>query len=142
MQTNEIIGYRVQLTSNETYVHNDANGMNYISIHRPEPISRPDALRRLAGLLDQYPDMCELDFYFEPVYREYTPLETASKELGGLLQSLCKRHGLELGMTQDQVEAKIAEELKEFGVKKCNELPTVDQNPETMHYIFNGKYRE
>jgi len=115
MQTNEIIGYRVRSTEDGMYIHmREGDGFNYLSAKEPKPISRPDALRRLAGYYEQN-DGAEDPYEVVPVYREYTPLETTSMELAGLLTSLTSRHGLKLHLTQEQIEKKIAIELQEFG---------------------------
>jgi len=117
MQTNEIIGYRVRSIEDGMYIHvREGDGFNYLSAKEPRPISRPDALRRLAGYYEQN-DGAEDEYEVVPVYREYTPtpLETTSKELAGLLTNLTDRHGLKLHLTQEQIERKIAYELQEFG---------------------------
>ena len=111
MNTNTIIGYRVK----------DHNGMfvafdgvhNVRTYSEPEPVSQADAYRRLAAFLDENPGTQVPRVI--PVYYVPTPLETASAELGGLLQSLCSRHGLNLGLTKDQIEKQIAKELQELG---------------------------
>lgn len=124
--TNEVIGYRVVRSNNECYsdeyVHYTSSRGNYTSVAEPAPIPRGDAFRRLASFLDQNPQANMDDFVVAPVYRVLTPMETATKELSGLLSSLCSRHGLNLGLSQDQIEAKIAGELKELGAS-----PVVDR---------------
>lgn len=120
MQTNEIIGYRVMHLASESFVNvnfRESEGVmhHYLTQVEPLPIPRGDAFRRLAGYLDQNPQIQHDDLTVEPVYREYTPLETTCKELAGLLTSLTDRHGLKLQLTQEQIEKKIAAELQEFG---------------------------
>src|SRR5262245_33481414 len=112
MNANLIIGYVVQCEDG-LYVHKTSVS-HILSSIQPDPISRPDAYRRLAGFLEENPTNT-LEYTVAPVYREYTPLENASKELGNLLMSLCRRHHLELGLTQEQVEAKIGQELVSLG---------------------------
>lgn len=117
--TNEVIGYRVVRSNNECYsdeyIHTNGTGHNWVSVAEPKPVSRGDAFRRLAAYLDQSPLEDMNDFVVVPVYRVLTPMETTTKELSGLLSSLCGRHGLSLGLTQEQIEAKIAQELQELG---------------------------
>lgn len=111
--TSTIVGYRVK-TNGGYYVHHE-DGRNFTSLDKPEPISKPDAYRRLAAYLDENPWASELEnLYVAPVFYEPSPLEKASKELGGLLQSLCSRHGLDLGLTQEQIEKQIGKELEEL----------------------------
>ena len=124
--TNEIIGYRVVRSNSECYsdhyVHNGGGSYDFISAAEPAPIGRGDAFRRLASYLDHNPGEDMNDFQVVPVYRVLTPMETATKELSGLLSSLCSRHGLALGLSQDQIEKKIASELQELGAS-----PIVDR---------------
>jgi len=112
--TNEVIGFRAFHHDSGEYLHFDSSkNENYLSAIEPEPISRSDAHRRIAAWLDQSPNNFD-DFSVDPVYRELTPIETASRELGGLLESLCGRHGLQLGLTRDQINAQIAKELEQL----------------------------
>lgn len=73
-RTKEIIGYRVMCTFNDSFVHTEANGFNFMHPGFPPPIPRGDAFRRLAGMLGQRPDLDADDFTVEPVYRELSPL--------------------------------------------------------------------
>jgi hypothetical protein len=114
--TDEIIGYQVAYIPTQSFVHVTLEGENYIECAEPLPISRGDAFRRLAGILDQRSDLSHEDFDVVPVFREVTPLESTAKELSGLLLSLTERHGLDLGLTREQIEARIATEIAEFGV--------------------------
>ena len=124
--TNEVIGYRVVRSNNECYsdeyVHFSESRGNFTSVAEPTPIARGDAFRRLASYLDLNPGEDMNDFVVVPVQRVLTPMETATKELSGLLSSLCSRHGLSLGLSQDQIERKIASELSELGAS-----PVVDR---------------
>lgn len=123
MHSNEIIGYRVLCPVYEQFVDTDvATGHNFVTFNEPTPIPRGDAYRRLAAYLDQHPELDHEDFTVEPVYREFTPIETTSKELSARLKSLCSAHGLRLEMTDEQIEAKIAKELEELGAS-----PIVDR---------------
>jgi hypothetical protein len=110
---NTLLGYRIR-TSDGMYVHRDADGHHYLSDLESEPLPRADAYRRLAGFFEQ--DDCDLDdFEVIPVHRELTPLEKTSSSLACQLQGLCSAHGLDLGITREQMEAKLAQELTDFG---------------------------
>lgn len=111
MRTNEIIGYRVLHLPTEGFVH----GYDILKTESA-PVSRGQAYRRLAGALDENPEMEIAEFSVEPVYRETTPIEDVTNELSTLLTSLCERHGVKLGLSSEQIKAKLAEELKDFGV--------------------------
>ena len=117
--TNEVIGYRVIRSNSECYsdeyIHNGGGGYDFRSVAEPAPCLRGDAFRRLANYLDHNPNEDMNDFQVVPVYRVLTPMETASKEFSGLLKSLCDRHGLRLGLSEDQIEKRIAKELEELG---------------------------
>ena len=119
--TNEVIGYRVK--SGEQFVHTNFR-TTWTSYQEPTTISKSDAYRRVAAFVDEHPEESEHfgDPEVVPVYRVLTPLETASKEFSGLLTSLCERHGLRLGLSNDQVEKRIAKELEELGAS-----PIVDR---------------
>ena len=112
--TKDIIGYRV-VSINGFFVDTTASGVNFTTDEKPTPVARGDALRRMAAFLDANPGEPLEDYEVRPVYRELTPLETTSKELGGLLSSLCRRHGLDLGLTTDDIEQRIALELGSIG---------------------------
>ena len=111
-RTNEVIGYRVCNHNVGFYVATMPHGANYTTDVAPAPIPRGDAYRRLAAWLDANPDAQDDDYTVDPVYRETTPIEDASNELGGLLEGLCARHGLQLGLTRQQINAQIALELQ------------------------------
>lgn len=112
MRTNEIIGYRVLHLPTEGFVHVAYEIARIESL----PVTRGQAFRRLAGALETHPEMAIAEFSVEPVYRETTPIEDVTNELSTLLTSLCERHGVKLGLTSEQIKAKLAEELKDFGV--------------------------
>jgi hypothetical protein len=111
MQTNTVIGYRVQ-DHNSMFVAHDGV-QNFRTYTAPEPISQADAYRRLAAFIEENPGTPIPSVV--PVYRQLTPLETTAKELGSLLTSLTERHGLNLGLSADQIERRIAQELCELG---------------------------
>jgi hypothetical protein len=111
---NTLIGYRVK-NCNGYFLDTDGDGINYATYKEPTPIARGDAYRRLAAYLDAYPHVSDSDMEVVPVHRALTPTESAAQELGSLLSTLTRRHGLQLGLTQDQIEAKIAKELEELG---------------------------
>jgi hypothetical protein len=115
MQTNTIIGYHVQ-DHNGMYVSFDGT-QNFRSYDAPAPVSQPDAYRRLAAFIEENPAGTPIPRVV-PVYRELSPLETASQELGGMLESLCKRHGLDLGLSREQMETQIAKELADLGANR------------------------
>lgn len=111
--TNNIIGYRVLHPSNETFVHEDVNGC-YLDSVEPEPLkSHAAAIHLMADAMDDL-DIPANMFSVEPVYRELTPVESTARELGDLLVNLCNRHGLELGLNREQIDATLARELEEF----------------------------
>lgn len=125
MASNKIVGYVVKNNNGEYIAESKLTPSgnreyNVIVTARPTPVSKGDAYRRLAAFVD----LCEHigsdlpsdeQFYVAPVFHEPTPLERASEELGGLLVGLCSRHGLDLGLTREQIEKQIAKELKELG---------------------------
>jgi hypothetical protein len=118
--TNEIIGYRVVNTRDQVFVdHNPSfsGSGNFQTSREPTPISRGDAFRRLAAFLDAFPEEDHQKFAVEPVYRELTPIESSARELGSLLSSLCQRHGINLGMSQAEIEAQLVRELRAFGAR-------------------------
>lgn len=110
----KILGYVVKYSgAGACYVeHDTVTGSNFVTQKRPQPISRPDALRRLAAYSDKNSN--GEDFYVTPVFHEPSPIEKASAELGSLLQSLCTRNGLNLGLTQEQINKQIEQELKDL----------------------------
>jgi hypothetical protein len=119
MRTNEITGFRVIHIPSGRAINHDGNGYHWISnvgSVEPEAVPRGDAFRRLAAYLDTNPNQPIRDFEVKPVYRESTPIEDASSELAGLLEGLCTRHGLNLGLSRKQMEAQIGKELAQLGV--------------------------
>lgn len=107
METTQIVGYRVK-NINGSFI--DASGR---STWEYPPITQAEAYRRVSVYLTENPngDVPQVI----PVTRTLTPIETASAELGDLLQSLCRRHGLDLGLSKDQVNKQIAKELADLG---------------------------
>jgi len=112
MRTSEIIGYRVVNTNAGFYVATNPHGVNFTTDEEPTPIPRGDALRRMAAFLDANPGEDLGDYEVEPVYRETTPIEDAADELGGLFESLCRRHGLDFGLTRDQINQQLVKDLE------------------------------
>lgn len=113
-RTNEVIGFRVvNITSGEFIHTSDGGAYNYPSTGEPTPVSRGDAFRRLAAFLDDNPAQEHSNFRVEPVYRVTTPIEDAAHELGGLFESLCQRHGLDLGLNRQQIDAILAKDLEQ-----------------------------
>ena len=114
--TNEIVGFQAFHHDRGQYLHFDPEtGRNFLSQEEPLPISRADVHRRIAAYIEQPGCENDDDFSVDAVFRQLSPLETASQELGGLLTSLCARHGLSLGLSREQIEAQIAKELQELG---------------------------
>ena len=116
MHSQEIIGYRIINVEDDTFIGSDGY-TNFVTADEPLPIRIGDAYRRLGAFLDQHPHCAHDSFCVEPVYREFTPVEKATKELSGLLSSLCSRHGVVLGLSQEQVEARLAQELASLGIR-------------------------
>lgn len=112
MRTNDVIGFYVQNHEQGFFVDTDANGSNFTTDEQPRPIPRGDAYRRLAAFLDANPGEDHQDYCVLPAYRETTPIEDAANELGGLFESLCRRHGLDLGLTRDQINAQLVKDLE------------------------------
>jgi hypothetical protein len=75
-----------------------------------------EAYRRVGEYIDRNPTMPVPVIH--NVERESTPLESASSELGNLLVNLCERHGLNLGLTKDDIERQLAKELAALGAKR------------------------
>lgn len=117
---NTLIGYRVM--SGQQFVHSTLTS-SWTDYSEPAPVSHGDAFRRAAQFIDTHADDVETFGApkIVPVHRDFTPMEKAASELGGLLTALASRHGLTLNLTKDQIEAKIAAELREFG---ATDLPS------------------
>jgi hypothetical protein len=116
METTSVIGYRLRDINTGRFINFDGSGYSWISNFGsadPEPISLSDAYKRIGEFLARNPNSQVPEIV--KVTRPLTPIERASKELGGLLQDLCSRHGLDLGLTKDQVERQIAKELVDLG---------------------------
>lgn len=113
--SNEVTGYIVKNDAYGFYVDYCPKAGNFTTDKEPTPVPRGDAFRRLAAFLDANPRENHEFYVVLPVYRVYTPMERASKELGGLLESLCQRHGLNLGLNSEQIEQRIASELASMG---------------------------
>ena len=104
---NTSIGFRVFTQSGQTVTSEGCTSEVDF-----KPCTRAQAFDRISKFLTRFPDACVPDI--EEVFRELTPLENASNELGGLLESLCRRHGVELGITPAQVRSQIAKELAQL----------------------------
>lgn len=124
----KIVGYHVKFGN--MFVEYSPKSGNYLVFDAPEPIEAADAFRRAAafverGAADVTRSLTAVGVADEgclipqviPVEEQVTPVASASRELGSLLMSLAERHGVELGMTPEQVEAKIAQELVQFGAR-------------------------
>ena len=105
-----VIGYRVT-TSTGHFVDTDGNAYHVSCA----PCTRPEAYRRISAFITRFPDARVPEITEVTSTREATPLESASGELGRLLSSLTARHGLDLGLTQAQIETQIAKELASLG---------------------------
>ena len=114
METTQVIGYRVK--SGEQFVH-ASNNTTWTSYSEPTPCSQADAYRRVAQFITDHPS--DVERFGVPsvvsVTSPLSPIETASGELGDLLQDLCRRHGLNLGLSKDQIRTQIAKELASLG---------------------------
>jgi hypothetical protein len=108
METNTVIGYRVQV-SRGAFVTQYGDTV----ATEPHPCTISEAYARVSAYLAANPNSPVP--FVNPVTRPLTPMETASKELGGLLTSLCERHGLNLGLSSAQIERQIAKELSDLG---------------------------
>ncbi len=108
MENTTVIGHRVQISRG---VFVGQYGERVYS--EPEACAISEAYRRVSLFLSQNPG-AQVPFVNE-VTRTLTPMETASKELGSLLTSLCSRHGLNLGLSPEQIERQIAKELSDLG---------------------------
>lgn len=100
------------------------NGRNVIAYSRPTPIPVADAYRRLAGFLDTHPNVDPSDLAVEPVYEWVksepvlpppSPITNCAKELASRLRALTGAHGLDLGLTDEEMESQIEKELVQFG---------------------------
>ncbi len=105
-----VIGFRV-FTSSTQGVAVTYDGETTTA--ETKPCTRAEAYGRVSKFLNKYPN-AQVPQIVE-VTRPLTPLESASGELGGLLESLCRRHGVELGLSSDQVRTQIAKELSALG---------------------------
>lgn len=113
--TNEIIGYRVQNDETGEFVQLDPVAHKCFLTRDETPIlTLANAYRLLATYVEQTGEKQSVlwSFIVQPVYRQTTPVENASAELGGLLEGLCKRHGLDLGLSREKLNAQIAKELQ------------------------------
>jgi len=108
MNNTTVIGHRVQVSRG---VFVNQYGERVYS--EPEPCNLSEAYRRVSVFIASNPG-CDVP-HVNPVTRTLTPMETASKELGSLLTSLCQRHGLNLGLSQEQIERQISKELADLG---------------------------
>jgi hypothetical protein len=112
MRTNDVIGFRVR-KFDDFFVDTDANGCNFSTDEEPAPVSRGDAYRRLAAWLDQNPQEDDGEYGVEAIFRETTPIEDTADELGGLFEQLCRRHGLDLGLSRAQINAILKKDLEQ-----------------------------
>ena len=110
------LGYRV-FTSyrQDTWINSVGDRIPFYADDQPPVCTQPEAYRRISVYLTHNPN-ADVPIVVA-VTRPLTPMEKASKELSGLLQSLCQRNGLDLGLTQEQLEKQIAKELAELGAK-------------------------
>jgi hypothetical protein len=117
MKNTTVIGYRVQ-TQSGMFVHAGHNGGDFVACFEPapDPIPAPDAYRRLADYISSRPT--EPVPSVVPVTSPLTALESTAGELADLLQSLTVRHGLDLGLSRDQVVRQITKELVEIGANR------------------------
>lgn len=116
MESNRtLLGYRI-VTHTGEYVHASLNNnYTFTSTTDPNPIPIADAYKRIGVYLQDHPGAPVPEV--RPVHRELTAMERGASELGALLSSLCERHGIVLGLSQDQIDDKIAKELVAFGMQ-------------------------
>jgi hypothetical protein len=106
MNNTTVIGHRVQI-SRGVFVNQYGESV----YSEPEACNISEAYRRISVYLSRNPGTSVPTV----VDVTRTPMETASRELGSLLTSLCQRHGLNLGLSQDQIERQISKELADLG---------------------------
>ena len=111
--TKKIVGYHVRVVwmTNDYYVAANNAGV-WRTIQPQEPITHAAAYKRAASYLELYGDHTEGSPEIVPVYHTPTPIENAAHELGGLFESLCQRHNLNLGLTREQVDAMLVKDLE------------------------------
>ncbi len=125
-QDKKIIGYRIQNPVEAHFIGQDEDGFFFYTDgtdEPPYPVDRSTAYRLAAEYFDSglaqegvYDDSrIEIVPVFAPVK---TPLQNAASELGALLTSLTKRHGVKLDLTPEQIERQIAIELEAFGASR------------------------
>jgi hypothetical protein len=121
MQDRQIVGYRV--IANGCYVNehgercSEQDGMG-------NPCTHAEAYHRVSLFIGRNPNSAIPSIMPVEEVRELTPVECGARELGSLLQGLCRRNGIDLGLTSAQIERKIAQELVELGAS-----PVVSQLP-------------
>ena len=108
-----VIGHRVTTSSGE-FVYITANGEMVVTPNDPPPCTRPQAYQRIAAFLTEFPN-AEVPTIVDVTTPVVQPLESASDELGGLLEGLLARHGLNLGLSRAQINTQIAKELASLG---------------------------
>lgn len=110
MSKNLLLGYVVQDIS-DYFVHHDfaRTPQTWLSDEEPLPIPAPDAYRRAAQYMQEHPE-APMPLILD-VERELTPLEKTASDLGQRLTSLCNMHGLDLGISQDEIDEQLAREL-------------------------------
>lgn len=115
MDQTKIIGYRVQSLHDNLYLKGDKMGIFFGEVI-PDPMSRSEAYRLAARFFEENDGYEADDIAIVPVYAPVrTPVQSAAHELGEILQSLVKRHGVKLDMTQEQIERQLAIELMALG---------------------------
>jgi hypothetical protein len=83
------------------------------------PVSLADAYKVIGAFLTSHPDGEIPRIVKVTRTREISPLEATSRELSDLLLSLTRVHGLDLGLTQDQITREITKELVALGSTKA-----------------------
>lgn len=110
MSQTKTIGFRVQTSTGLFVSQYGTEGAVQ------DPCSQAEAYRRVGEYLTRYPTSSVPSVV--PVTREATPMERTASELGSMLTSLCRRNGLDLGLTPDQIERQIAKELAELAARR------------------------
>ncbi len=78
------------------------------------PCTLAEAYSRISAYITENPTfpVPSIEDVTEPTV---SPLQGASQELGGLLEGLLARHGLNLGLSRAQINTQIAKELASLG---------------------------
>jgi hypothetical protein len=107
----KVVGYVVEC-SNGYFL----DGRDEDSFEQPAACTQAEAYRRVSVYLTQFPNAQVPEVI--ALTRDLTPMENASRELSATLKGLLERHGLDLGLTDDQIERQITKELVDLASKR------------------------